>query len=63
MAVKELGVWVLGRIVFAVVFFQFLGAVPWEPGLGPVVRLIAIAATPGSIELIAVVGWVLSEDY
>lgn len=58
---RELAVWLVGRLLAAVVVFQMLSIVPWGPNLGPVARLIAVAAIPGSIELV-VGGWILLND-
>jgi hypothetical protein len=64
MGVEEIGAWIIGRVVFAIVIFQILGvAAPWNPNLAPLIRLLAIAATPGSVELAVAVGTVLFEDF
>lgn len=47
--------WIFGRILLALIIFQILGvAMPWEPGLSAVARLIAVAAVPGVFELLLV---------
>ena len=54
MNVEGIGGWIFGRILFAILVFQILGlAPPWNAPFASTAQLLAIAATPGSIELLA----------
>lgn len=60
-AIRAGAIWVTGRILAALVVFQILAVgSPFDSGLSPLVRLVALVAAPGTIEL-AVAGWLVLE--
>ena len=61
-AIRAGAIWVAGRILAALVVFQLLAVgSPFDSSLSPLVRLVALVAVPGTIEL-AVAGWWVLEE-
>jgi hypothetical protein len=61
---KAVAGWIFGRFLVALIVFQILGlGAPWEPELSATARLLAIAVTPGSIELLVIVGKAWNGDF
>lgn len=62
MDIKNAALWIGMRILVAAIVYEIVGVSSFlDPSLSGGMRLALIAATPGSVELIAVAMWVLSD--
>ena len=54
--------WIGGRFIIALIVFQILGVgSPLNSSVAPVVRLLAVVAIPGAIEIVAVGVYLMDE--
>lgn len=61
-AIRAGAIWIAGRILVAIIVFQILAVgSPFDSSLSPLLRLVALVAVPGTIEL-AVAGWLVLEE-
>ena len=61
-AIRAGTIWVTGRILAAIIVFQILAVgSPVNSSLSPLLRLVALVAVPGTIEL-AVAGWLVLKE-